>query len=57
MHLLMMRNLNKKAFKNISEFVLINNYHGLSILKLQITNFVKELVFQGNFTCMFKKKL
>ena len=53
----MMRNLNKKAFKNISEFVLINNYHGLSILKLQITNFVKELVFQGNFACMFKKKL
>ena len=53
----MMRNLNKKTFKNISEFVLINNYHGLSILKLQITNFVKELIFQENFASMFKKKL
>ena len=53
----MMRNLNKKAFQNIYEFILINNYHGLSKLKSQMANFIKELLFKKNFVTKFKKKL
>ena len=44
-YLLMMANLNKKTSQNTKEFILINNYHGLSTLKSQITNLIKELVF------------
>ena len=44
-YLLMMTNLNKKTSQNTKEFILINNYHGLSTLKSQITNLTKELVF------------
>ena len=44
-YLLMMTNLNKKTSQNTKEFILINNYHGLSTLKSQITNLIKELVF------------
>ena len=37
--------LEQKDFAKYLGFILINSYHGLSTLKLQTTNFIKELVF------------
>ena len=46
---IMMRNLSRQTQQNTQEFILINNYHGLSTLKSQITNMIKELVLERNY--------
>ena len=37
--------LEQKDFAKYLGFILINSYHGLSTMKSQTTNFIKELVF------------